>query len=166
MEAEALRAVKDSGLPIFVLLGNHKKALVEHGTHGFVISHGDGDQRVDVGVLAKNAGARGDALDVRVHVADTLATRLHLRRKQQVPLGADAAEWFTSIEREARCPQPWEPIEIKVDGRLVSFSQLEADGHWVAYFDIGSAWLYIHSLGTLSESMELSQVDTTPGLFR
>ena len=92
---------------------------------------------------------------VRTDVTDTLATRLLLTRHQEVPAGAGSAEWFTSIEREAREAGPWEPIDLKVDGRHTAFLQLKADDHWVAFADLGEAWLYIHSLGTSPKSLEL-----------
>jgi hypothetical protein len=147
MEDEVVRTVEQSGLPIYVLPDAQRRHISEYGTHGFAIRHEAGTRLVDVGVLRKGSREAGTGPIVRTDITDTLATRLLLARYQDVPQGTDSAEWFMSVERDARRAGPWEPIDIEVDGRRRRFLRLEAGGHWVAFVDLGEAWLYVHSVG-------------------
>jgi hypothetical protein len=157
LDFDLLEAVEHSGLPVYVVVGEHRRSIAECGTHGFAISHDDGAQQVDVGVLRNGIRDPSGGAVARTLIADTLASRLLLARHQDVPAGTDAAEWFTSIEHKARALTAWEPIEIDVDGRPARFMRLWEDDHWVGFTDLGEASLYIHSFGTPSDAIALAE---------
>ena len=158
MQTRALQSIDESGLPIYALAGRRAE-IAEHGTQGFAIRQSVEGKFVDVGVLRKSGDAPNAVAGARIDIVDTLATRLMLAAQQTVPHGVDRHDWFELVGREAGKAEGWSALELKVAGHLVRFLHLTADGHWVAFADIGDAWLYVHSLGAPAGSLELVLID-------
>lgn len=147
-ELSALDFVLRSGLAAFRVEGpNEEWRISEWGTPGFVVTHGEGDRRVDVGVLRKEAPADRDRPSGSVDVYETLATRLIHERHQAVPAGVTPAHWFAGLESRLPSREAWHPEAIAVDGAETPFLRLAEEGHWIAFTDTADTWLYVHSAG-------------------
>lgn len=159
----ALESVIQSGLTAYGVPGAAgPRQISEWGTHGFVITYGTDKYRIDVGVLRKRLPIEQEGPHGEVDVYDTLGTRLIHARHQQVADGVSPAEWFAALEHSLPPREAWSVQVITVNGDAVSFLHLAEGDHWIAFTEIGDAWLYVHSYGHQSGGIRLASIDDLP----